>query len=153
MPNIEIKKESFREIWPEAKALLEQHYREIGLYNSKVVFDPQVDSYEGLCDAGVLHILAVRADGKLIGYCANLIMQHLHYKATKSSINDVFYIHPDYRKGFVGIRLIKETERVMKELGVDVISFGFKTYAPLDKLFERLGWDFTEKTYTKYLGE
>ena len=153
MRKVEIRKESFREIWPEARDLLEQHYKEIGLYNSKVVFDPDVERYESLCDAGALYIVAVRVEGTLVGYCANFITQSLHYKATKSCINDVFYIHPDYRKGFLGVRLIKEMESLMKEEGVNVLMFNFKTYAPLDSLFSRLGWDFSEKVYTKYLGD
>jgi len=146
-------RERIREVWEEAIPLLREHYKEIGLYNDKVLFDPAIDQYEVMDDMDMLYILTARDDGKLIGYYSCFIQPNLHYQQTLTSVNDVFYIHPDFRKGFVGIKLLKEAEKHMRALGVDVMSLEFKTYAPLDPLLERLGWDYTARFYSKYIGD
>ena len=153
MSKITYQRETFLEIWPDARALLEDHYKEIGLYNDKMVFDPDLEAYTALCKAGMLYILSAREGNKLVGYCVFFLQNSLHYKATSSAHNDVFYIRPEYRKGFIGVRLLKKAEKFLKEKGVEVLWCSFKTYAPLDSLFKRLGWDFSEKVYTKYIGE
>ena len=152
LSKITYQKESFLQIWPDAKPLLEAHYKEIGLYNDKVVFDPDIEMYASLCKAGMLYILSAREGSKLVGYCVFFLQNSLHYKAISSAHNDVFYIRPEYRKGFIGVRLLKKAEVALKDMGVDVLWCSFKTYAPLDSLFKRLGWDFSEKVYSKYLG-
>ena len=153
MSRIQYQREKVRDMWDECVPLLEEHYREIGLYNDKVSFSPDVEKYEMLCDMDLLYIITARDEGKLVGYYACFIQPSLHYTETLCSVNDVFYIAPSYRKGFTGIRLLKEAESHMRDRGVDVLSLSFKTYLPLDPLFERLGWDYSERVYTKYIGE
>jgi len=146
-------RERVRNMWNEALPLLREHYKEVGLYNDKVLFDPDVEKYEMLDDMDILYIVTARDEEKLVGYYACFIQPNLHYKQTLASTADVFYVHPEYRKGFVGIKLLKEAEEHMRDLGVDVMTLAFKTYSPLDPLLERLGWDYTERFYSKYLGD
>lgn len=145
--------ESFKAITEDLKEIITIHHEEIGIYNDKLKLSVMWDKYYALEDADMLRTITARSEGKLIGYYICVVQPHLHYAERTFSINDVLYIHPDYRKGFTGIRLIKEAEKCMREEGVDVMVLSFKTYSPFDKILERLSWDYTEKVYTKYLGD
>ena len=153
MSKITYQTESFKAIVGDLKEIIAIHHKELGVYNDRISLEVMWEKYFSLEDAGVLHVLTARDGDKLIGYYISMVYPHLHYASELFSINDILFIHPDYRKGFTGIKLLKEAEKQMRNLGVTVISLGFKTYAPFDKILDRLGWDFTEKIYTKYLGE
>lgn len=145
--------EKFREVVAEAAPLLEAHYYEIGMYQDKIEYDPDIERYEDMDDAGFLHIVTARDDGKLIGYYVSLLMPHLHYKGTLYAYNDIVYIDQKYRGGITAARLFKFVEKELKELGVDVMTMHMKTYAPFDSFLERQGWDYAERIHMKYIGD
>lgn len=153
MSSITYQRESLKEVKGDVQELLQLHYEEIGIYNDKISLDIMWEAYEKLDSVDVLHIITAREDSLLVGYYVCIVQPNLHYASTLFSANDILFIHPDYRKGFTGIKLIKEAEKQMKERGVQVMGIHFKTYAPFDKILERLGWDYTERLYTKYLGD
>ena len=65
--------------------------------------------------------------------------------------NDILYLHPDYRKGFAGIKLIKYAEKCIKEDGVSVMTINVKEHKSFGLVLERLNFNPIETVYSKVL--
>lgn len=153
MSNITFQEEKFSPLVPELKKLVMLHREEVGLYQDKFPLDVMWDFFSKLDEAGSLATITARKGGELVGYYIAFVQPHPHYQSTLFGINDVIFIHKEHRKGFVGIKLIKMAEKVLKEKGVKVMTIHFKTHLPFDPILERLGWDYAERLYTKYIGD
>lgn len=154
--------EPFDTAFEEAQELLEQHWEEIALDKDKIKLAIDKDKYKQAADAGILHIVTARDaneqkwaydPGKLIGYYVALIAPHGHYKNYLHGFTDVFFIHPDYRKGRIGINLLKFAEKTLKDRGVIRIFAGVKLHKNFGLIFEQLGWTAIEINYSKYIGD
>ncbi len=145
--------EKWRDAAPEMEPILFQHWKEIALGHDKVPLDIDRDKYNALCDSGILHIVTARDNGALIGYHVCMVVGHLHYKSTLHGMTDVYFILPEYRKGFTGIRLFKYVEAELKRIGVKKLFTATKKHLDMGKVFEHLGYTATETTYTKYIGD
>ncbi len=148
--------EKWAAIYPEMAPILVQHWKEVALGHDKVPLDVAYDRYLAMCEAGALHIVSVREDGRLIGYHVAIVGGHLHYASTKHGITDVYYILPEYRAGRIAIRLFQRVEAEMRALGVVKLFTGCKLHIAggrVGKLFEYLGYIKTEELYTKYIGQ
>ena len=132
--------------------LIELHWSEIALNQDNIKLNPDWDAYHNLEDQGKLKIFTARDGDKLVGYFVVLLGNNIHYKVHLFASNDVIYLHKDYRKGFAGIRLIKFAETYLKEDGVSMIIINTKVHQPFDKILNRIGFNLTERAYSKYLG-
>lgn len=145
------------EDWNDCKddlySLSPMHYNEIALDKDKVPLDPDFSTYQFYSDNGMLHIVVVRKDGAIIGYNIFIVRHHLHYKSTLCGFGDIFFIKPEERKGSIGIKLIKETERTLKQRGVKKLFTGVKKHYDISKVFEHLGWKASEVQFIKWIGE
>lgn len=142
--------ENLKDFILEFAKLLRPHMAEINVSERLgFQFKPDYDRYVKLQDAGVLTIVTCRDGDKLIGYCVFSIATHIRYGDCKLAKEDLYYIVPEYRgKGF-GKQLFIETEKILKEQGVNQIIFTTKTYSDNSHLFEKLGYTFFEKSFTK----
>jgi GNAT superfamily N-acetyltransferase len=134
----------------ELKELFPLHYEELCV-TKDFPLAPDYDAYKRLAEAGMLRCITVRADDEVIGYAIFIIQPHLHYMTCKTAFEDIYYIRPDYRKGRIGIRLFKYAEEVLKGIGVNRIIMHTKIHMDNSKLFEYLGYKWTDKLYTKIL--
>lgn len=145
--------EKFSSIIDEIPTLVGSHWSEVSMHKESVNLDLDIDAYMSLEDSGVLKVITARDDnGTLVGYCSMLIMPHLHYKNDIFAFNDGIYISPRYRNGFVGIRLLKESERVMKDNGVSVMTVHVKPTKDFSPVLKRIGFSEFETVYSKYIG-
>ena len=153
--------EPFDTSFDEAQELLKQHWEEIALDKGHIKLAIDVDRYKQLADKEILHIVTVRDaniqkwafdPGKLIGYHVAMVLPHLHYKNDLHAVTDIFFIHPGYRKGRIGINLFKFVERELKNRGVVKMCTSVKLHKDVGAIFERLGWTETERVFTKYVG-
>lgn len=134
----------------EMEKLFPLHYEELCV-TKDFPLAPDYDAYRKLANAGMLRCITVRADEKVIGYAIFIVQPHLHYMTCKTAFEDIYYIRPDFRKGRVGIRLFKYAEEVLKRIGVNRIIMHTKTHMDNSKLFEYLGYKWTDKLFTKIL--
>jgi|SRR5208283_833455 len=144
--------ESGRSIMPEIDTLTKLHWEEIALDKDKIELAPDFEKYAILEDKGVLHVITARDGGKLVGYHISFIQPHLHYRNDLMCFTDIYFIHPDYRDGLVGLQLFRFIESEMKKLGVCKLIAGCKDHRNLATLFKRLGWTLTDHMYAKYIG-
>lgn len=137
----------------ELKPLLEAHYEEIAMYKDKIKLNPDYNTYYQLEAHGNLHIVTVRDEGVLIGYYISYIHPNPHYRDHLFAVNDVLFVHPDYRGGTTAYRMIRYAQEKLKELGVSVMMLHMKVAFPFESLCEALGMDKAEYVYSKYLGD
>jgi GNAT superfamily N-acetyltransferase len=146
-------RESFSDVRDDIEVLIVKHWEEIALNKSKIKLNPDWDAYLSLHQSGQLGIYTARKDKKLVGYFIVVAAPNPHYKDHIFAVNDIIYLDPEYRKGFVVIRLIKFAENDLKALGVSVLAINTKVHKPFDSLMERLGFSLIERVYSKYIGE
>jgi hypothetical protein len=125
------------------------------LDHDAVPLDPDFNAYAALDHVGQLQVITVRSDGDLVGYHTSIVRPHLHYKGTLHAQVDLYYLHPEFRRGINGLRLFEAAERAWRERGVIKAMTGTKLHDHLNvgRIFERQGWRATEHSYTKVLKE
>jgi hypothetical protein len=87
----------------------------------------------------------------LIGYSFFIAQYSLHYKHKILAVNDLFYVLPEHRCKFLGIKLIKESEKILQELGINQVHMRTKTYADFGSILKRAGYQAIEIAYRKDL--
>ena len=126
----------------EIESILKLHAEELNEFTFSL--NPDWKVYQQLADSEVLHIVTARKDKKLIGYYVSIIHTHPHYKDMLTAENDLHYILPKYRKGWLGYKFLKRVIQFLKEHNVDVITHSMKarhSYLPIAK---RLGFRLME---------
>ena len=138
----------------DAKELIKDHWEEIAVNKDTIKLNPDWKYYSELEKQRKFKVFTARTqEGKLVGYFATVVSWNPHYKDHLFAVNDVLFLHKDYRLGFTGIKLIKFAEQCLKEDGVSVLSINTKVHAPFDPIMNRLGYSNTERVYTKTLGD
>ncbi len=145
--------ESFEERLPELLPLLPLHYEELALNQDKVPLDPQYDIYIERERRGELMFMVVRDAGQLVGYFIGFVAPGLHYQTCLTLIMDIFFIHPEHRGNSTGFKLFKAVEADAKARGVQRMFVGSKCHLDASFLFEKLGYERCEITYTHWLGD
>lgn len=157
-PDLAFAWERFPGIARELLPLFKRHWQEIAVNKKRVPLDP---NFKLFCDydlVGVLRVLTVRAQGKLIGYVFVMVGPHLHYASTTWCHVDMFYLEPEHRRGRTGIRMFNEVELHARDAGAAVIyateklHFKNRRGKPVGRLFRYLGYRPTERVYSKTIG-
>ncbi|HEY5993341.1 MAG TPA: GNAT family N-acetyltransferase, partial [Gallionellaceae bacterium] len=102
--------------------------------------------------SGALLALVAYAGDEITGYSINFVGPHLHYSGLRYAHNDALYVAPEHRGGRLGLRLIRETERLAKEKGARMMMWHAKPDTALEQLIPRLGCGVHEIIYSKELG-
>lgn len=148
MKIIEIKAtEKIEECWD----LLLAHREELTTHKHIMVLKPDVAKYKMLEDKGCLFTLALYDEDKIVGYSVNILNNNLHYSDLVVVQNDILYLHPEYRKGAWGVKLIRETERAAKERGAKMVLFHGKENTAFSMLMPRLGYGVQDIMYSREL--
>lgn len=145
--------ESFDIAWPEMTKLFPLHYEEVARDKNLIKLSPNHAKYKMLADAGMYHILTMRCDGIIVGYGSAYVYPHDHYCNDLMAFTDLYFLNPQFRIGRYGINLLKQFEESLNKRGCVKIFTATKLHDNLDnsKIFERLGYTFVEKIYSKIL--
>ncbi len=134
------------------KDTFSNHYEEVDYNTGVMELDPDFEYYYLLEEKGMIHPVTVRDDGKIVGYCVSFLCPHPHHKGKVLASNDIFYIHPDYRRTGIAAELLAFVEKDLIELGVSIISIAMKDKKPFKNLIESAGFGLEEIRYCKYIG-
>lgn len=145
--------ESFTEVLPELKPLLPTHWEELALNKDKVKLDPQYNIYLARDAAGEVMFVTLRELGQLVGYFIGFVAPGLHYKTCLTLHGDIFYVWPANRGGGGGFVLFNFVKAEAKRRGVQRVFAGTKMHKDCAWMFERMGWDECERTFTLWLGD
>lgn len=131
--------------------LLKAHWSEVALNKEVMVLKPDVARYKQLDELGMLFGIGAFDNDHLVGYSASFIMPHPHYSDLVVASNDVLFVHSDYRKGRLGLRLIQETERIAKDRGAELVTWHAKQSTALEQLMPRLGYGVQDIIFSKVI--
>lgn len=131
--------------------ILEEHWNELVKRKHLLKVNPHNEVYKCLEDNGQLFTLIAECDNKMVGYSVNTLTPHLHYMDVMVCANDLLFVLKEYRNSPLGIKLIKETEKLARERGAQVMTWHAKPNTPLDKILPRLSNNLHEHIYTKEL--
>lgn len=116
--------EKFSDVFEEMKSLNLRHYHEISEHGKHGInLNPDYDAYFDKENQGALIYIALRDEGKLIGYSINFIGHNLHYKDCMQMMMDIIYVDPD-KRGFSGGKLLVEhlkSECVRRNIKVSIM--------------------------------
>lgn len=150
--------ERWEQYWKDAEKLWPLHWAEIALDQDSIKLDVDFAGYAELDSKKLLLIVTARdgpgpaPDGNLVGYHLSFLKPHLHYRTSLTAYVDIFYMHPDYRKGMTAVKMFRAVEEEMRKIGVQKIYTGAKVHFDLSPLFKRLGYRHIENVYSKLLG-
>ena len=145
--------ESWFDALPEMQPMWPLHWQELGVHKDVMPLDPDLDQYAALARSGVLHLVVARKDGQLIGYHISFVRPHLHYRTCLTSFEDLYFLHPEHRKGFMSVaNLFRAVERTLRARGVKRMLCGTKHHKSLARLFMRLGFIMCDLTVSKWIG-
>lgn len=137
---------------PEFNALLEPHMDEINvLYRDGEEFNPDYERYIKMQELGLYFLMTCRKDGELIGYIGFFIQHHIRFKNCLMAFEDLYYLKPQNRQGRTGYKLFTESEKLLKKRNVKRVILSCKTFQDHSRLFDKLGYEFYEKHFTKSL--
>lgn len=142
--------ERFPDAWPELKPLLELHWREIAHYLD-IPLDVDEAFYRGVDAAGALRIFTVRAGGALVGYAVFFVKHNPHYQGSLQAVQDVLFLHPAFRNGSVGARLIRHADEQLRDEGVQAVYHHVKRAHNFGPLLERMGYELVDLIYARRL--
>jgi len=135
----------------EAEALMRADWEEINSPAKGDKFEIDWETYLQLESMGILKVFTARDDGRLVGYFSVILSAVLHNKGSVQAVGDAFYVHKDFRKGFVGIKLFKFVESCLLEDGHRGLVVASTEAYPLDRLLTRMGYVKAETQYYKDL--
>lgn len=120
--------ESFCQNFGQLEELFYIHYLEISDHRRhNIQLSPDYAEYKRIEQCGQLLFVALRRNGKLVGYSNNFIKRALHYNVLQVS-NDLFYVSPEARgyKTLAGKLLVRHVKSEGKRRGAKVITMGHK---------------------------
>lgn len=141
-------REQIVDVVEEIKPLLEAHYREIAHYPD-IALKPDYQRYIGAEGLGTLRIFTARVDGALVGYAVYFVTPALHYCDSIQAHQDILFVHPDYRRSTVGLRLIRHADESLGREGVQVIYQHSKAAHSIGRVLERQGYELVDEIYAK----
>ena len=142
--------EKYEDCIPEIRLLIDEHYDELSV-TKEYALDPHWEAYSALAKENLLQCTTCRKDGVLIGYMFFILSYNLHYRTMLMATEDLYFLKKEERKGLVGIKLFKFTEKHLKSLNVNRVIVSTKVHLDNSRLFEYLKYKFIEKTYSKLL--
>lgn len=145
--------ERWADFWRDCQELTPIHWKEAALDQDKISLSIKPENYQICDESGILHIVTVRDGEKMVGYFVANVVVHPHYKeAGLMAFTDMYFVHPDYRKGGTGVKLILEVERTLKARGVVKAYISTKVHENKSAMLTGLGWKPSDLSFTKYFG-
>lgn len=139
-------------LFDEISPLLQEHWQEIRHYPD-IPLDPDWNAYLSMQAAGRLRVFTARvtATGELAGYAIYFVGPHPHYKSTVFAVQDILFVHPNFRHNATGARLILWCDQQLKAEGVQVAVQHVKVAHDFSPMLERLGYETMDKILVRRL--
>jgi len=131
--------------------LFPEHWRELARFQEQIPMKCDRERYLALEKAGALLLLTARAGGTLVGYFVAFMFPHLHYAGSGVwGMTDMYFVRPEYRQG-TGLKLFLAFEQALRDRGCVQAVTSCKIHEDHSELLQKLGWQWTDKTFQKHL--
>jgi len=144
--------ERLANVLDEIKPIHAQHWAETESYRHGLEMNPDYDYMVNAENHGRFILFTVRVNGAMVGNCMMYLSRSTHTQKWVAE-EDTIYILPEYRKGRLGVRLIRYVEYVLANMGVTEIRVTVKTVNDVGRLLQHLGYNHTGNQLTKILQE
>ncbi len=132
--------------------LLFKHWGEVAHFKD-IPLDPDWAFYAACDHAGVLRVYTARDEGKLVGYACYFVKANPHYQTSIQAVQDVLYLHPDYR-GVPALRFIAWCDAQLAAEGIDAVYQHLKAaHEHGHRAMQALGYTEVDRIYAKRLQE
>jgi GNAT superfamily N-acetyltransferase len=117
-------------------------------------FPPDVDwkTYLIAQQTGKLKVLCGRVDGVLKAGAFIVITPHSHYACIAASL-PLLFVHPDYRRGREGLRLVKRAEDEAVKAGAQLMMTHGGVHNGVYRLFEAMKYEDFGRYFVKVIGD
>lgn len=113
--------------------------------------DPDWKLYKGLEDTGRLRVTVGRNDrGQVKAFCVVVLGPHAHYACIQGTV-PLLFLHPDYRKGAEGMRLVRLSERAAEKAGAQLFVTHGGMHNGVYRLFEGMHYQDFGRYFVKVL--
>ena len=100
------------------------------------------------------HYLRVYEDEEqgIVGIIGHMIMPFLFNNDYNLAAEMFFFVHPEYRGGDVGSKLVDQAEKDLKEMGVDLVSMSeMRSSKDMEKWYAKKGFTLVERSFGKVI--
>ncbi|HMD21949.1 MAG TPA: GNAT family N-acetyltransferase [Alloacidobacterium sp.] len=117
-------------------------------------FPPDVDwrTYMVAQQRGCLKVLCGRVAGVLKAGAFVVITPHPHYACIAASL-PLLFVHPDYRKGREGLRLVRRAEEEAIKAGAQLMMTHGGVHNGVYRLFEAMKYEDFGRYFVKVIGD
>ena len=136
----------------EIKPLHDAHWQETEGYRHGLQLNMDYPYLINAERSGRFILFTVRCEGKLVGNCMMYLARSTHTQKWVAE-EDTIFILPEYRKGRLGVRLIRYVEDVLRNMGITEVRITVKTVNTVAKLMMRMGYAHTGNQLTKVFEE
>jgi hypothetical protein len=151
-PSITIQRERYSDaLCAELLPLLKENWIKSESYKSELPVDPAFDKYQLLDKADLVLCITAREAGVLIGYTITFMNFSLHHKAVFVGHGDMIYVEDGQGRGRVALKLLRESERLMKARGVTYMGWFVNRGSKIHKLLLAVGYKDDEVVVEKRL--
>ena len=131
--------------------LTEKHQAEIVIHKHLQKRNADWKRYRELVNANRIFMVMARRDGNVVGYIVLFVQFHLHDRALKYSMDDLYYIDPAVRGVGLGSRMIEMAENEARRRGSRLNLLRAKVGTPAAAFLEHIGYHPFETVYAKEL--
>ena len=146
----EIRPISIADYLDTAAGLMQAHQSEIEAHLSEDGPHLLTDIFLVLDRNGCVVAFGAFDNDSLVGYSVLILTPHLHYGYLYAH-HDAVYLCPEYRRGRLGLDLIKAAEQEATRRGAVRIVWYAKPHSTFFSLLDRLGYEVEEIVYRKDL--
>jgi hypothetical protein len=133
--------------------LWREHYDEIAGDKARMPMRPDAARFETLEAAGQLQIVVAREAGRMVGYMLFVVTPHPHYADVLCGFEDAYFLSMPYRKGWTGVRLIRESLRCLQARGVQRWFIHTKKAKDMGRILQFLGGAHADEIYSGWIGD
>lgn len=157
MARIELRVETFDEVWPECDELASKHFTEVdGGVEPRRVYKLDYRAMRQLSQLGFLKIFTARDNGQLVGYCTWNVMPDIESQGLLIARQGAWFMDDSFGLGSVGLRLFRFAMSHLKNLGVQMIFPHHRLQGrgkDLGKFFTRIGCKPIMHEYCLWIGD
>lgn len=131
--------------------LASQHWHETEGFRRGEVFAPSLERYMQCEKIGFFIAFTARDGAKLCGYAGMYLTKSMHSQAI-ISVEDEWFLLPEYRKGRNAIRLVKYVESELAKRGVTAVQMSAKISNGIGLILKYLQYEPVSTVYFKSIG-
>lgn len=147
---ITFQQERFADCLEELKPLHAVHWQETEEDRHELGLDIDYPYYLKVEEMGMLHLVTARDGAQIIAEALFFVQPQRHSKGKLGAGLDSLYLLKEYRRGLIGLGLLRFTRETLMQRGVVSWTLPHKAAHDVGALFRRLGASLTEHVYTQH---